>query len=416
MNPISDAAPRRPSADAPPVVITEVVPSSGFVGEMIEIRGSGFAVPDVVLISGLAAAIVDAGATVIRVQVPLGATTGFVFVKSVNGEATSPGLFVVDDTSNPPQTLLTRSVQVNEPYVVDLQADVNSWGDAFAKRMGTSCRWVDLFAERKEMRQYGTRKLTITALQIQYGTPLVRPRPDSYTYVQSTVNQSSLPQSGFINQQHETTSGFKWSLTEGLKTTASAELQLKGKAGLPLVAEGEAQVKTGLSIEINFSSTQETNESTTERWIIQQNVSAAAERETTFTWRINQSDISVPWQYQIQMTGYVAIWLNDKRDIHAPGGNGSNRHWLWFIPVERVFTELANSRYQVTGDGVMFTARGTFDGVGATLASLDVKEAPLPGASAAVVLNPPLQDRTVPLQGSQAYFAEAEPATEAAAA
>lgn len=293
-----------------------------------------------------------------------------------------------------------------DPNISDVEALVRDWGNKFAARYHTSCKWTDLYAKQHDMKKYQQYKVTFEPQDIHYGEPHITPQPDSYVYYQWTDNDTDLPQSSIFVHSTTTTSTFQWSLTEGLKLASMQEVQLKGKASLPLVAEGEVQVKVGFTEELNFSSTQQKTETTTETWSIQENVTAEAQRSTRATWHVNKTKIDVPFTYDIRMTGSVAIWLHDKRDIGAPDGNGPNRHWLWFIPVARVFAEINNPNYVNAGGAVVFRARGTFSGVGATQSYMDVKAFPLRPTSARAADAPepaaaPLSFVRVPLQGEQ---------------
>jgi uncharacterized protein (TIGR03437 family) len=91
---------------SPPSIphIQRVIPDANFVGAAVEIHGTGFAPranDNVVTFAGVAAVLLSASAERIVAQVPLGATTGLIFVTAHGHTAHSPGTFVVYGTTEP---------------------------------------------------------------------------------------------------------------------------------------------------------------------------------------------------------------------------------------------------------------------------------------------------------------------------
>jgi YD repeat-containing protein len=94
------------------VSILSLFPKAGPAGTVVTIGGTGFnaqASQNTVQFNGTSATVISATATQLTVTVPAGASTGLVTVSTVNGTATSSGLFTISPTAGSPPAITSFS-------------------------------------------------------------------------------------------------------------------------------------------------------------------------------------------------------------------------------------------------------------------------------------------------------------------
>jgi hypothetical protein len=287
--------------------------------------------------------------------------------------------------------------------VSELRAIVQSWGQAFSKKYGTTCKWVDLYARNPAMGKYQQYKVTVTNRNIVFATnpPIEAP---SITFKQVYDNNTSMEQIWSLTYHKSTTSTFTWSLTEGI----DVGYQLSVTAPLPPGVFVGGQVSTNLS----FSSTQEKQEQDEVSWDFEQQLTVPANTKNESSLIIVQQKYDVSFVADVVLTGYVAIWNASKIDVNNPGG--SDRHWLWFIPIARVFREYPVQGYVVQGNAVVFKSHGVFKGVEGVNSFVRIDEYP----SGPKVIAPsteqdnalkPEAEYIIPVSGVQIRHAETPP-------
>ena len=259
-------------------------------------------------------------------------------------------------------------------YVSNLQDLANQWGREFSKRHGTTCKWVDLHAKQHDMAKYQQNKIAAKVANVRYeekGTTIDVPGAvitDDYT------NNSSSDQSSTFKYNNSTSNSFSWSLNEGI----DVGIAVKFAVGVPPIVAGS----TTLSTNISFEATQSKTESETKAWSIDRNIIARPRTKIDMIWTIKQQKSSATFHADIIMTGHFAIWNNDKIDVHNPGG--SDRHWLWFIPITTAFRQMREwgmsvpPQYFISDSSVTYTASGECQGEVGVGTTFDVEETPLP--------------------------------------
>ena len=260
-------------------------------------------------------------------------------------------------------------------YVSDLQALADRWGKVFSAKYGTSCRWVDLHARRSEMANYQQYKISAKSSNVRYegsGTAIDQPgivTTDSYT------NNTSAEQTSVFKYSKSTTNSFTWTLKEGIEVGISVEFAV----GVPPVASG----KTTLSTNLSFEATQSKTEEEIETWAIDRNVTVPPQTKMEMIWTIKEQKSSATFYADLIMTGYFAIWNNNKIDVNNPGG--SDKHWLWFIPITTAFSQMYSwgisvpSQYSIRSGSVMYKASGQCEGEAGVQTTFDLIENPLQG-------------------------------------
>ena len=87
----------------------------------------------------------------------------------------------------------------------------------------------------------------------------------------------------------------------------------------------------------------------------------------------------VRWVGKCKLTGYVAIWFNNK--VKLPGS--AKEHWLYFIPIQRVFNDCVSHNiidtkgYETIGRAVLARSAGIFRGSQGVDYNVTIKTVPM---------------------------------------
>jgi len=252
----------------------------------------------------------------------------------------------------------------------NLQTIVDNWGDQFAKKFGGvdrshgGERGVCYDGTRKMMEPYQWAKTEATVRNFVYGP--VQPssyKPDVLFHL-VVPNEGSKDISQTIKKVQNRSSTNSWSNTVGLSLTVEQSIK---------ISAGPIESTTKLSATMSTSTTTGTSVTTQETWEVNSTITCVPQKTTTIDWVLTYADLSVPFTYEVLLTGYVGIWLNNRVDIYG----GNNNHNLWFLPISQVFQEYPQPNFAVRDGGVVFTGQGTFTGVPGVNSTLKSKETPL---------------------------------------
>lgn len=183
-------------------------------------------------------------------------------------------------------------------------------------------------------------------------------------------NDSSIAQSYTYQQSMTTTQSFTWSITESL----SVGVSVTATVGVPAVA----QVGTTVTTSFSLSSTQGSTTTNQQQWSVSQPIIAPAYSHIEAKMVVTTQQYDIKWQATCMLSGYVAIWFNDKVCL-----NPNDPHWLWFIPIDQVFRDCINnniidtSGYQIVNGGVLAYSSGVFTGGQGVGVSINVHQSPL---------------------------------------
>ncbi len=261
-------------------------------------------------------------------------------------------------------------------HISDLQDLAQQWGDAFSKHFGTTCRWVDLLATRPEMTQYQKYKIGAKVTNVSYegsGTAIDMP---GIVVTDQTINDTSLVQTSIFKHTKSTSSTFTWTIEEAI----SVGISLTVKIGVPLVCSAT----TNITANISFDSTQSDTKTETQDWEIDRQVSVPPRTQVDMTWTINEKQSSATFHGDVVLTGYVAIWNNDKIDVNNP--DGGDKHWLWFVQIDEAFSQMkdwgiaVSSLYTIGSGSVTYRASGDYGGVSGFNTTFQLKQSPLPNS------------------------------------
>jgi len=180
---------------------------------------------------------------------------------------------------------------------------------------------------------------------------------DRDTSTHNFHNGGSLPIKGLVHKTKSVASTFTWSVTESLKIGAEVSID----AGIPEVISGDIKLTT----ELNLASTQQQTTKTTDTFKVSHEIVVPPKSKVKAVITITETEVSVPWTAMMHVSGWEAIWLEEK----------CNDHWLWFIPVQQLAPY--NHRLVAESTGLRFEAAGVFHAVRAVRATIHLNEYPL---------------------------------------
>jgi hypothetical protein len=280
-----------------------------------------------------------------------------------------------------PSTLKNLPKIMEKTIMNDIDTITNAWGRWKTAQYGTTCWFTEStqYARNKDTKNY-----------MQYQTNVTPPKDLVYSsFVQKdggsallgkydTVNDGGQVIEHVVSLQQGLTDTFTWSVTEQLKVGVT----VKANAGIPLVGGAE----TSSTVEMTLSSTQGASESKASNYGASTKVPISPHTHGWGEVDLSFTELNTQWVGNVWLQGYVAIWFNNKVAIN----NNGDYHYLWFIPVQQVFSEciqhniISTSGYIVQGGGVTAQASGTFhSSMGLSLKTV-AHEQPYPGKSEAV--------------------------------
>jgi len=255
-------------------------------------------------------------------------------------------------------SLLSAVAWMANGEAVDLSSVAGQRARAMASNCGVALKWYDLYGKQPHLQErYPDKKIDVRAEDIQYGTVSRKLDRPGYVYTQWFTNGGSLPIKGFIHKTKSATSTFTWSVTESLKLSAEVEIS----AGVPEVISGDVKITTGL----NLASTQGKTKTTTEEFKVSHIIEVPPKSKVKATITITETELEVPWTATMHVTGFEAVWLEEK----------CNGHYLWFLPVQQLAS--FHRKLQAESSGVRFQASGVFSAVRAVRATIRLNEYPL---------------------------------------
>lgn len=255
----------------------------------------------------------------------------------------------------------------------DLQSITDAWGQWMAKKHNTRCRYTEStnYKKQSSLDQYRNRQVAVTPLNIVYDSNSLPTSGADVVYSLWYQNDTTEKQTHVFKYAEEHASSFNWTITEKL----SVGVEVSVSAGIPEVATASAKTSVNLSL----SSTQGATWTETKTWEVHSPVQVPANSLVRVEMVINTQSFDINFTESVLLAGSVALWFEDKRELGSSG-----THWLYFFPIQNVFNDvirnnLANTRgYQITGAGVLATARGVFQGKQGISVGVTATQVPTP--------------------------------------
>jgi hypothetical protein len=257
-----------------------------------------------------------------------------------------------------------------------LQDITNAWGNWMNKKHNgggikftASTKYSD---QEFFLKNYYERQVKAQMLDIQYAADDTPQLEDKLTADTGRLhNDTDVTQTSTFTKSFSTTQSFTWSVTEQL----SIGTEVSATVGIPDVASAGAKVTTDLTL----SSTQGATQSETQEWKVEMPIQIPPHSIITPTLVIKTKKYDVRWVGKCKLTGYVAIWFNNK--VKLPGS--AKEHWLYFIPIQRVFSDCVSHNiidtagYENIGRAVLARSAGVFRGSQGVDYSVRITQAPL---------------------------------------
>jgi len=120
-----------------------------------------------------------------------------------------------------------------------------------------------------------------------------------------------------------------------------------------------------------LASTQGKTTTTTDTFKVSQEIIIPPKTRVQAIITITETEVEVPWSATMYVTGYEAVWLEEK----------CRNHWLWFPPVSRLahYSNKLKRGETPYGFGLIYNAKGIFKAVRAIRATVHTKEFPYKG-------------------------------------
>jgi hypothetical protein len=242
--------------------------------------------------------------------------------------------------------------------MLSLQQITDAWGNWMASQRGTSMRFTEAtnYSAHGELGQYHQYQCSAAVQSISYAGNSPPTGGAAIAYELWYDNNTTVQQSETFQYTATSQQSFTWSITESL----SIGIEISATEGVPDVASSTQKVSVNLSL----SSTQGATSSNTQSWNVNNPVVVPPNSSVKCDMVINSQSYNINFTESVLLAGYVAIWFNDKVALSP-----NDYHWLWFIPIGSVFTDVISNNLAstegysvVAGDQVLTTAQGVFAG------------------------------------------------------
>ena len=254
-------------------------------------------------------------------------------------------------------------------YVSNLKDLLNSWGDAFAKRNGTSL--VGIQMQYKQPSSQSTPSLSFRVWNVHYtGQGDSSPLP-GLVITDTTTNNTDIQQTSEFKRTKSSTSTFTWAMKEAISVGVSLEVDI----GVPSIASAMTTITTKISME----STQSITKQETQSWEIDRNVAVPPHSRVDMTWSIIERNIQATFECDVVITN--AVWVTFEERVNPDRGNIWSRDWI--MPIEFIFESMDNigfaypSQYTRDLSSVVYKASGVCSAALGLTTTFDLEQKPL---------------------------------------
>lgn len=244
--------------------------------------------------------------------------------------------------------------------------------ERIANKYGSKIKFVDLNAEKKEMKDYQWAHVTYNYLSTTFENPAQRPFGNKEEYFDQWYdNDGSLEQSTLYERTFSSEKTFELKFSESLKSTTTFDFKL--------MLFDSAGTKFTQQISIDFSSSQTWVKKETETWKVSQTIRMPPNKSQHLRVLLQRDSYEGFWfNSLIQVQGHIGVWFHKKIDINHPTDKQSDKHYLWFIPVEQIVEEMRNDNFYKDNQGrAVFKARGRVEGIRGVKSQIELKEYPI---------------------------------------
>ena len=251
-------------------------------------------------------------------------------------------------------------------YVSNLEDVIKSWGNAVAKKYGTSLAGIQM--------QYDPSAENTSDLPLKFKVTNVHYTGQGdcsdlpgLVITDTTTNGTDLKQTSDFKRTESTTATFTWTMKEAISVGISLEFGVD----VPPVASA----KTTITANISVSSTQSSTKTTTQSWEIDRSVTVPPRSRVDMTWAIIKKKVQANFACDVVIINNVRVIFSDPVAL-----NGDEPYEHWFVPIDWIFWSMDNmgvqypSQYSWTHGSAIFKAAGFCSSALGLDTSFDLKQ------------------------------------------
>jgi hypothetical protein len=253
----------------------------------------------------------------------------------------------------------TLEVSTMSQEMSDFESLCREWADLVAREQKAKVKRIWFY--KNPFRWSKNKPITARVASIVYLQSAIKKFPRVPISVQQWIdNDSSLEQTIEADVSLASTSSYTTEITAGIKIGAT----VKGKAGIPVLAEGEVSVST----EIDFSYTGKWTTSNEKTFTLKQPVRIAPKTSMAAIVTASRAEVAVPFEADIVVEGYFFVEFNKKMR-----GGGTQ----WAFPIGNILNSSKKNYRKISWTEIRYLGQGETRADLAFDAKYQFKEYPL---------------------------------------
>lgn len=222
----------------------------------------------------------------------------------------------------------------------DFESLCREWADLVAREQQAKVKGIWFY--KNPFRWCKNKPITTKVASIVYLQSAMKKFPREPIFVQQWIdNDSSLEQTVEADVSLKSTSSYTMEITAGIKIGAT----VKGKAGVPVLAEGEVSVST----EIDFSYTGKRTTSNEKTFTLRQPVRIAPRTSMAAIITASRAEVVIPFEADIVVEGYFFVEFNKKMR------NGGTQ---WGFPIGNILNSAKKNYRKISWTEIRYLGQG----------------------------------------------------------
>jgi len=241
----------------------------------------------------------------------------------------------------------------------DFESICRAWADLVAREQKAKVKRIWFY--KNPFRWCKCKPITTKVSSIVYSQSAMKKLPQAPISVQQWIdNDSSIEQTIEADVSLSSTSSYTTEITAGIKIGTT----VKGKAGVPILAEGEVSV----SMELNFSYTGKWTTSNEKTFTLKQPVRIAPRTSMAAIITASRAEVVIPFEADIVIEGYFFVEFNKKMR------NGGTQ---WGFPIGNILNSPKKNYRKISWTEIRYLGQGETRADLAIDAKYQFKEYPL---------------------------------------
>ncbi len=225
-------------------------------------------------------------------------------------------------------------------FTSDFESLCREWADRVAMEQNAKVNRIWFYKNPFGWRQ--NPPITARVGEIVYSQAAMKKVPKPELFVSQWIdNDSSVAQTVQANVSLKSTSSYTTEITAGIKIGA----EVKGKAGVPLLAEGEVKVNT----EVSFSYAGKWTTSNEKVFTLSQSVNIPPHVSMAACIEASRAEFIIPFEADIVIKGYFFVEFNKKMK------DGGAR---WAFPVGNILKSAKEGYRKISWTEIRYLGRG----------------------------------------------------------